>query len=58
MQSASERLMRQSDQLVNGDGDLVELAVELSKAKLESKLGVELVRAANDHLGSLIDILA
>ncbi|HQU19120.1 MAG TPA: hypothetical protein PLA92_08750 [Fimbriimonadaceae bacterium] len=58
MQSASERLVRQSDQLVNGEGDLVELAVELSKAKLESQLGVELVRTANDHLGALIDILA
>lgn len=58
MQSASERLVRQSDQLVNGEGDLVELTVELSKAKLEAKLGAELARVANDHLGTLIDILA
>ncbi|MBI5706616.1 MAG: hypothetical protein HZC36_06465 [Armatimonadetes bacterium] len=55
---AQARMAEAAEALSSGDGDFVQGVADLSRAKLEMQLGVKLARAADDALGTLLDILA
>jgi hypothetical protein len=49
--------MNQAVELVS-DGDIVDAAILVNQAKVQARSGVAVARAANEMMGSLLDILA
>lgn len=58
MNQAQARMADAADALSSGDGDFVQGVADLSRAKFEMQLSVKLARAADDVLGTLLDIVA
>lgn len=58
MARAEERLLGAVHGLSTGDGDFIEGASDLMRSRIDMRLGVLLVKSADEAYGTLLDIMA
>ena len=58
MAAAMQRLDTTASKAASGDTDIAAQAVDLAQAKIQMRANVAVVRATNEMMGTLLDILA